>query len=155
MFELGLGQAVGGCFLDHHQGAGAEFLDVAGKEERLADAMVSGDGAMWPAQELGCERGEKFAAAKKTRRANLVKAAEDWRFCCSLLEFVEQCERHWKSQSQLLTSAQLEWLAWAKQTVGTASTFPADFPDPTKDGGFDPSPIPFGGPYPTSRDLGE
>ena len=95
------------------------------------------------------------AAAKQSRRANLVKAAQDWRFCGSLLEFVEQCERHWKSQSQPLTSAQLEWLAWAKQTAGTASTFPADFPDPAKDGGFDPSSIPFGGPYPASRDLDE
>jgi len=96
-----------------------------------------------------------IAAAKKTRRTNLVKAAEDWRFCGSLLEFVEECERHWKSQSQPLTPAQLEWLAWAKQTVGTASTFPADFPEPTKDGGFDPSSIPLGGPYPPSRKLDE
>ena len=96
-----------------------------------------------------------IAAAKQSRRANLVKAAQDWRLCGSLLEFVEQCERHWKSQSQPLTSAQLEWLAWAKQTAGTASTFPADFPDPAKDGGFDPSSIPFGGPYPASRGLDE
>jgi hypothetical protein len=94
-----------------------------------------------------------IAAAKKTRRANLVKAAQDWRFCGSLLEFVEQCERHWKNQSQPLAPEQLEWLAWAKQAAGTASMFPADFPDPTKDGGFDPGSIPFGGPYPKSRNL--
>jgi hypothetical protein len=98
---------------------------------------------------------QAIAAAKKTRRANLVKAAQDWRFCGPLLEFVEQCELHWKNQSQQLTPEQLEWLAWAKQTAGTASTFPADFPDPTKDGGFEPSSIPFGGPYPVSRKLNE
>jgi hypothetical protein len=104
-------------------------------------------------QEKERKHAEAIAAAKKTRRANLVKAAQDWRFCGTLLEFVEQCERHWKSQSQPLTTAQQEWLAWAKQTAGTASTFPADFPDPAKDGGFDPSSIPFGGPYPSSRNL--
>jgi len=98
---------------------------------------------------------QAIAAAKKTRRTNLVKAAEDWRFCGSLLEFVEQCERHWKSESKQLTPEQLDWLTWAKQAAKTASTFPADFPDPAKDGGFDPSSIPFGGPYPTSRNLGE
>jgi hypothetical protein len=106
-------------------------------------------------QEKERKHAEAIAAAKETRKANLVKAAEDWRFCGSLLEFVEQCERHWKSQSKPLTPAQLDWLAWAKQTAGTASTFPADFPDPAIDGGFDPTSIPFGGPYPKSRDLDE
>lgn len=106
-------------------------------------------------QEKERKHAEAIAAAKKTRRANLVKAAQDWRFCGSLLEFVEQCERHWKSQSQPLTAEQLEWLAWAKQTAGSASTFPADFPDPTKDGAFDPSSIPVGGPYPASRKAEE
>lgn len=106
-------------------------------------------------QEKEQKHAQAITAAKKTRRANLIKAAEDWRFCGSLLEFVEQCERHWKSQTQQLAHEQLEWLAWAKQTAGTASTFPADFPDPAKDGGFDPSSIPIGGPYPTSRKLTE
>jgi hypothetical protein len=106
-------------------------------------------------QEKERKHAEAVAAAKKARRTNLIKAAEDWRFCGSLLEFVEECERHWKSQSQPLTPEQLEWLAWAKQTAGTASTFPADFPDPTKDGSFDPNSIPLGGPYPTSRKLDE
>jgi hypothetical protein len=71
----------------------------------------------------------------------------------SLLEFVEQCERHWKIQFEPLTPEQLEWLAWVKETAATASTFPADFPDPTKDGGFDPNSIPLGGPYPKARKL--
>ena len=97
-------------------------------------------------QEKERKHAEAIVAAKKIRRTNLIKAAQDWRFCGSLLEFVEQCELHWKSQSQPLTPAQLEWLAWAKQTVETASTFPADFPNPTKDGGFDPNSIPLGGP---------
>jgi len=106
-------------------------------------------------QEKERKHAQAIAAAKKTRRANLMKAAEDWRFCGSLLEFVEQCERHWKSETKQLTPEQVDWLAWAKQAAGTASTFPADFPDPAKDGGFDPSSIPFGGPYPTSRNLDE
>jgi hypothetical protein len=104
-------------------------------------------------QEKEQKHAQAIVAAKKTRRANLIKAALDWRFCGSLLEFVEQCERHWNSQSQPLTPDQLEWLTWAKQTAGTASTFPADFPDPKIDGAFDPNSIPFGGPYPKSRKL--
>jgi hypothetical protein len=102
-------------------------------------------------QEKEQNHAKAISAAKHTRRANLIKAAQDWRFCGSLLEFVEQCERHWKSQPQPLTPEQIEWLEWARQTASSASTFPADFPDPAQDGGFDPGTIPFGGPYPKSR----
>ncbi len=87
------------------------------------------------------------------RKANLLKAAQRWRFCGSLFEFVAQCEKHWKSQSEQLTPEQLAWLSWAKQTAGTTSPFPPGYPDPTKDGGFDPNSIPLGGPYPASPEL--
>jgi hypothetical protein len=91
-----------------------------------------------------CRDGESeaLAAAKHARKANLLKAAERWRFCGSLLEFVEDCERHWKSQAPQLTPEQLSWLSWAKETVGTTSPSATGYPDPTKDGAFDPSSIP-------------
>ncbi len=105
------------------------------------------------------EKEEKHAAAlfaaKKARKAKLLKAAERWRLSGSLLQFVEQCERQWKSQSPELTPEQASWLSWAKETAGTVCPPPTQYPDPKTDGGFDPSSIPFGGPYPTSRDLDE
>ena len=96
---------------------------------------------------------EALAAAKQARKANLLKAAERWRFSSSLLQFVEDCERHWKSQSPQLTPEQLSWLSWARETAGTTSPSSTGYPDPTKDGAFDPASIPFGGPYPSTRDL--
>jgi hypothetical protein len=37
--------------------------------------------------------------------------------------------------------------------VPRTDTSVTPYPDPTKDGGFDPASIPFGGPYPPTRNL--
>jgi len=103
------------------------------------------------------EKEEKHAAAvfaaKKARKAKLLKAAERWRLSGSLLQFVEECEKKKKNQPQPLTPEQTSWLSWAKETAGTVCPPATEYPNPTKDGGFEPSSIPFGGPYPSTEDL--
>lgn len=83
------------------------------------------------------------------RQADLVKAAEWWHLHEATLEFIENCEKRWREkQSELLTSEQADWLKWARQVAATLSPF-----DPTKDGVFDPTVIPFGGPYLAVRNF--
>jgi len=59
--------------------------------------------AIRPQKEKEQKHAEALAAAMKARKANLLKAAEGWQSCGSLLRFVEACQRQWKSQSQQLT----------------------------------------------------
>ena len=46
LIEIWLGQGVLYTLPDHHQRAGAVFLDVAGEEQRLANAGVAGQGSV-------------------------------------------------------------------------------------------------------------
>ena len=61
LFELRFGQAVGQRFTNHHEDACAELFDVASEEERLADAMVTGDGAVGPAEAIRRKRWRQLA----------------------------------------------------------------------------------------------
>lgn len=69
------------------------------------------------------------------------------------MDFIAECEARWKTQSATLTEAQTAWLTWAKQIAQTLSPFSTGYPDPTIDGAFDPTTIPFGGPYPPPRAI--
>jgi len=93
---------------------------------------------------------EKAASA---RQLDLIKAAEWWRRGRGIADFVEECERRWKSPSGELNPEQASWLAWAKEIATSMSPFTAGYPDPSKHGAFDPSTIPFGGPYPPAQNL--
>lgn len=104
------------------------------------------------------ERKQKHAAAleatAQTRADDLLKAAEWWRLHQTIVEFVSACERRWRdSQNGSLTSEQEAWLAWARENAKAMSPFETGYPDPVKDGPFDPTAIPFGGPYPAKRDF--
>src|SRR3990172_5080556 len=46
LYEIRLRQVMCKAFANHHESAGAVFLDIAGEKERLADARVAGYGAM-------------------------------------------------------------------------------------------------------------
>lgn len=88
-----------------------------------------------------------------SRRENLVRAAQWWRRHNATAEFIDHCEQRWKSESGTLTSAQEQWLAWARSNVTALSPQQIEYPDPVRDGPFDPSAIPFGGPYPETRQI--
>jgi hypothetical protein len=107
---------------------------------------------------LAEERKERHAEAletvAQTRAADLLKAAEWSRLHRAVLEFISECEARWREASSgELNGEQQRWLSWARETAKGMS--PADFgyPDPLRDGPFDPAAVPLGGPYPATHDL--
>jgi len=94
-----------------------------------------------------------LASAQQNRIDDLLKAAEWWRLSRSVLEFINECEQRWKTQTGELIAEQQGWLTWAKQYATTVSPFQAGYPDPTRDGAFDAGAVAFGGPYPTTRSF--
>ena len=92
-------------------------------------------------------------SAISARKLDLIKAAEWWHRSRGITDFVEECERKWKSPSGELNPNQASWLAWAREIATSMSPFTASYPDPSKHGAFDPSTIPFGGPYPAAHNL--
>ncbi|MEO8206480.1 MAG: hypothetical protein ABI615_09890 [Chthoniobacterales bacterium] len=87
------------------------------------------------------------------RQENLLRAAQWWRLHNATAEFIDHCEQRWKLKSGSLTPAQEQWLVWARSNVTALSPLQIDYPDPTLDGAFDPSAVPFGGPYPETRKI--
>lgn len=88
----------------------------------------------------------------RTRREDLLKAAEWWRLHCVALDFIADCEQQWISaQDGRLDPDQVSWLKWARETAATLSPAACGYPDPTKDGAVDMASLPFGGPYPETR----
>ena len=104
-------------------------------------------------QEKERKHAEALAAAVRARKTALLKAAKNWRRSNTLLGFIDACEARWKSQSATPTAERIGWLTWAREIASAMSPFPVGYPDPANDGGFDPTSIPFGGPYPESRDF--
>ena len=87
------------------------------------------------------------------RRENLIRAAQWWRLHNATADFVNHCEQRWNSESGTLTPAQETWLAWARSNLTALSPQQIDYPDPARDGPFDPAVVPFGGPYPETRQV--
>ena len=66
----------------------------------------------------------------RTRRDDLLKAAEWWRLQQGALEFIADCERQWMSaQDGQLDPDQLAWLKWARETAATLSPTACGYPD--------------------------
>lgn len=104
------------------------------------------------------EKKRKHAKALETaareRKDDLLKASEWWRLWQQTEDFISACEQRWRSeQPDGLKPEQTGWLAWARETAGTLSPFAAGYPDPAKDGAFDPGSISPGGPYPATREF--
>jgi hypothetical protein len=104
------------------------------------------------------ERKQKHAAALEatahTRSEDLIKSAEWWRLHRATVEFINECEQRWRGNPPgELTAEQQAWLAWARENSNAMSPFESGFPDPVKDGPFDPAAVPVGGPYPAKRDF--
>jgi vacuolar-type H+-ATPase subunit H len=88
------------------------------------------------------------------RREDLLKAAEWWRLQQATLQFITDCEGKWKSSQQgKLEPKQTAWLDWAREAAATLEPSFCGYPDPDKDGPFAMDSIPFGGPYPETRDF--
>ncbi len=96
---------------------------------------------------------QALTTAAKTRKDDLLKAAEWWRLTRTVAEFINECELKWKNMSGELAAEQHAWLSWAREHAQTLSPFAVGYPNPAEDGGFDPSAVVFGGPYPTTRNF--
>ena len=75
----------------------------------------------WERQEairLQQEKERKHAEALKNivqrRKTALSEAAANWRLSNLLLEFINECEARWKTQSDSPTPQQVSWLGWAR-----------------------------------------
>jgi hypothetical protein len=93
-------------------------------------------------------------ATAHSRSEDLIKAAEWWRLHRVTLDFIDECEQRWRgNQTGELTTEQLAWLAWARESAEAMSPLETGYPDAARDGPFDPAEVPFGGPYPAKRDF--
>jgi hypothetical protein len=104
------------------------------------------------------ERRKKHAEAVRkvvrTRRDDLLKATEWWRLHRAAFEFIADSERQWMAaQEGQLTQNQASWLKWARETASELSPSACGYPDPAKDGPFAMDSVPFGGPYPETREF--
>lgn len=105
-------------------------------------------------QEMEEKHVKSLESAAQGRRADLAKAAEWWRLYLSVSDFISECERHWGGGQEVeFTVEQKDWLTWARKTARELSPFEAGYPDPHADGGFDPTAVPFNGPYPEIRNF--
>lgn len=90
----------------------------------------------------------------RARAEDLLKAAEWWRLHRSVREFIDECERSWREgQNHELLEDQVQWLSWAREISRELSPAEKGYPDPSRDGAFDPDSVLFGGPYPSRRDF--
>lgn len=103
-------------------------------------------------QEKKRQHEEALERTARIRQEDMLKAAEWWRLHCVANSFIAECERRWReAQSGEITGEQDAWLVWAREVARGLSPFESGYPEPTKDGAFDPSAVPFGGPYPEQR----
>ena len=110
--------------------------------------------AIKEAEEAKKNHAKALKKTAKKRQDDFLKASEWWRMFESANAFIVACEHRWKeSQSGELTAEQVEWLSWARKISNDLSPFALGYPEPSKDGAFDPDEVPFGGPYPEIRDF--
>lgn len=67
------------------------------------------------------------------------------------LAFIIECETRWKKDAPELTADKIDWLQWARTAAEAWSPWLTGYPDPTRDGAFNPEQVTFGGPYPVTR----
>ena len=104
-------------------------------------------------QERKSQHQEALKSVASHREENLIRAAQWWRLHNTTAEFIDDCERRWKSASGTLTPEQEQWLVWGRAHVKMISPIDTGYPDPSKDGPFDPASVSFGGPYPSTRRI--
>jgi hypothetical protein len=114
----------------------------------------------WLAQEAIRRREEQIrrhrdalASAKAARTRDLWRAAGWWQLSRTLDEFIDACESRWREESGEITEDKRLWLAWARTQARYVSPFESGYPDPARDGAFEPESIPMEGPYPETRQF--
>lgn len=98
------------------------------------------------------EHTQTLADGQRTREQDLFRAAGWARLHADLETFLTECEKRWSTDGGL-SKEQRAWLEWARTTAKAWSPWDAGYPDPANDGPFDPTQVPFGGPYPSLRNF--
>lgn len=95
---------------------------------------------------------ESLEKIPQQRSKDFLIAAEWWRLFRNANDFVDCCEKNWRSaQAETLTDEQQAWLLWAREQAEALSPFQMSYPDPALDGDFDPESVPYGDPIPPTR----
>jgi hypothetical protein len=98
------------------------------------------------------EHARALGDAQRTREQDLFRAAVWARLHADVENFLSECEKRW-STAEGLSAEQRTWLEWARTTAKAWSPWDMGYPDPLRDGAFDPAQVPFGGPYPPLRNF--
>ena len=130
------------------------FQDLAKKRAAEAERQRL-EHERWQKQEeirKKTEHEKRLDDAARTRIEDLFFAAEWVRLYDLAKTFVDQCQTRWTATAPL-TPEQEAWLRWARETIETWNPWKSGYPDPSRDGAFDRNHVPFGGPYPETREF--
>jgi sRNA-binding carbon storage regulator CsrA len=98
----------------------------------------------------------KLDEVSGARSKNLMTAAQRWIDAEGVMAFINLCEQRWREAGEgNLTPEQMQWSEWARTEAARKHPWAVGYPDPAKDGGFDRTAVPIGGPYPASRKFEE
>ena len=93
---------------------------------------------------------KKLEEIAEERSDNLASAAQEWIEMQGMLAYIHYCEERWRREGGgTLSKEQTDWLSWAR--AASEKMGPKGYPDPLRDGSFDASAVPVGGPYPETR----
>lgn len=156
-------EGIWNCFIRKDEARERRRLDAEAEAERQrAEAerrrVAAEQRAIEEARRKEEERQQKhrdqLASLAAERVENALRAAEWLRLHHLLLDFATECERHWTTDGAVpLNEQQRGWLAWLRSEANALSPFSNGYPNPSRDGAFDASGIPVGGPYPPSTLL--
>jgi len=148
--------AIRGYFVDVQKKRAQDAIDQERRNLEWEERQREQDKVQAMREEA--KRRKKHAKAVRKivrrRRNDLLKAAEWWRLHRVVLDFAAACEEQWMTaQSGRLDPDQASWLKWARETALEIAPSSFGYPDPSADGPFILSSVPFGGPYPKGPEF--
>lgn len=132
-----------------------EFFEQARKKRAEDEEKARIERERWMKEEEERKKRDHQQAltdAKRIREQDLFRAAVWAGLHADVMKFLTECEAKWMRLGEM-TADQRAWLEWAKATAEAWSPWADGYPNPTRDGPFDPSTVAFGGPYPPTRNF--
>ena len=142
--------------IDHAPGVSERIDDLLTEfeEHRLAEIRREQERKeeekRWAEEQRRKAHLREIKGIRKGRERNLLRVARLWDEMEILNRYIDECERRWGSD---ITEKQTEWIQWARKIAKGLDPFEMGYPDPEVDGSLDEDNIPFGGPYPTTREA--
>jgi hypothetical protein len=130
--------------------ADCDRRDIAQQDWQVRQALEE---AKRKEMQRKAEHEAAIARILQERKTNAYRASRWWRLHKDALAFLEECRARWINSHGSLTAQQSAWLVWARGEAARMSPFEMGYPNPELDGPLDREAVPFGGPYPQSRQL--